>query len=76
MRETPKTEKKAWEHVHLCSKCGHTLNPDEIEFGSIILGVITMPSTGCFAVKHPTTEANSSPRSSATQLFPCDAGAD
>jgi hypothetical protein len=35
--------KKNWEHVHLCVKCGHTLHPDEIELGSIMLGVSSFP---------------------------------
>jgi hypothetical protein len=35
--------KKDWEHVHLCPKCGHALHPDQIELGSIVLGVITCP---------------------------------
>ena len=44
MRETQKADaKKDWEHIHLCLKCGHTLNPDQIELGSIMLGVITCP---------------------------------
>jgi hypothetical protein len=42
--ETQKADmKKDWEHVHLCPKCGHTINPDQIELGSIMLGVITCP---------------------------------
>jgi len=46
MKETQKPgTKKDWEHVHRCVKCGHTLNPDQIELGSIMLGVITCP--GC-----------------------------
>ena len=32
---------KDWEHVHVCPKCGNILLPDEIELGSIVLGVIT-----------------------------------
>jgi hypothetical protein len=44
MKETPKVDrKKNWEHVHLCPKWGHTLNPDQIDLGSIMLGVITCP---------------------------------
>ena len=44
MKETVKGDtKKDWEHVHLCLKCGHTLDPDQIELGAIILGVITCP---------------------------------
>jgi hypothetical protein len=35
--------RKDWEHVHVCAKCGNMLHPDEIELGSIVLGVITCP---------------------------------
>jgi hypothetical protein len=43
MNETRKPGMKDWEHVHLCPKCGHTLHPDQIELGAIMLGVITCP---------------------------------
>lgn len=37
---------KEWEHAHICSKCGHTLHPEEIELGSIVLGDIVCPKCG------------------------------
>jgi DNA-directed RNA polymerase subunit M/transcription elongation factor TFIIS len=35
--------RKDWEHIHVCPKCRHILHPDEIELGSIVLGVMTCP---------------------------------
>jgi hypothetical protein len=44
MAQAPDVEvKKDWEHVHLCPKCAHMVPPDQIELGSIVLGVITCP---------------------------------
>jgi ribosomal protein L37AE/L43A len=38
----PDGEKK-WESVHLCPKCGHSLNLEEIELEAVTTGIATCP---------------------------------
>jgi uncharacterized protein YbaR (Trm112 family) len=41
--EPPADSKKHWESVHLCPRCGHTLNLDETDLEAVTTGIATCP---------------------------------
>jgi hypothetical protein len=39
-------DRRHWESVHVCPRCGHVINLAELDLRAITTGIVTCPSNG------------------------------